>query len=194
MSSIRLFILSSFAELGPMHGHRLRLEAERSRVHLWTDISVGAVYGAMKRLAGEGLLRESGREREGNRPTRQIYEITEEGRLSLAVLQRAGLSEVWFKPDPCDLALTRMNPETLKELPSVLAQRLDAVRALLSERRRINEQVREYVGLAKQWALRHTEYRLEAEVAYLCDLLSAAPDIVSDERNPRPRKPKSDLT
>ena len=55
MSSIRLFILSSFDELGPMHGHRLRLEAERKHVHLWTDISVGAVYGAMKRLAAEGL-------------------------------------------------------------------------------------------------------------------------------------------
>jgi DNA-binding PadR family transcriptional regulator len=84
MSSIRLFILSSFAAFGPMHGHRLRLEAERNHVHLWTDISVGAVYGAMKRLASEGLLRESGRERDGNRPTRQLYEITEEGRLALA--------------------------------------------------------------------------------------------------------------
>ena len=47
MSSIRLFILSSFAELGPMHGHRLRLVAERNHVTLWTDITVGAVYGAI---------------------------------------------------------------------------------------------------------------------------------------------------
>ncbi|RYG45356.1 PadR family transcriptional regulator, partial [bacterium] len=78
MSSIRLFILSSFADFGPMHGHRLRLEAERKHVDLWTDISVGAVYGAMNRLAVEGLLRESGREQEGNRPPRQLYEITEE--------------------------------------------------------------------------------------------------------------------
>ena len=50
---------------------------------------------------------------------------------------------------------------------------------------------RDYVGLAKQWALRHTEYRLEAEVAYLADLLTAAADIVADERNPRPRKTKT---
>ncbi len=190
MSSIRLFILASFAELGPLHGHRLRLEAERNHVHLWTDISVGAVYGAMKRLASEGLLRESGREQEGNRPTRQIYEITEEGRLALAALRREGISEVWFKPDPFDLALTRLEPEALDTLPSVLAQRLDKVRALLEEVRRINEGAREYVGEAKQWALRHNEYRLEAEVAYLTDLLAAAPNIVSDERNPRPRKLK----
>ncbi len=190
MSSIRLFILSSFAEHGPMHGHRLRLEAERNRVHLWTDISVGAVYGAMKRLAAEGLLREAGQEREGNRPTRQLYEITEEGRLALAELRRAGLKEVWFKFDPFDLALTRLDPEALDALPSVLAERLDRLRAQLAEIRGINETAREYVGLAKQWALRHIECRLDAEVAYLSDLLAAAPDIVSDERNPRPRKQK----
>jgi DNA-binding PadR family transcriptional regulator len=191
MSSIRLFILSSFAAFGPMHGHRLRLEAERNHVHLWTDISVGAVYGAMKRLASEGLLRESGRERDGNRPTRQLYEITEEGRLALAALRRAGLSDVWFKYDPFDLALTRIDPNTLETLPSILAERLDKLRALLAETRRINEGAREFVGSAKQWALRHTEYRLEAEIAYLTDLLTAATDIVSDERDPRPRKVKA---
>ncbi len=190
MSSIRLFILWSFAVYGPMHGHRLRLEAERNRVHLWTDISVGAVYGAMKRLASEGLLRETGREREGNRPTRQLYEITEEGHLALAALQRVGLSEVRFRHDPFDLALTRLDPDALDTLPSVLAERLDQVRAQMAEIKRINEEIRDYVGPAKLWALRHIEYRLEADVAYLTALLDAAPDIVADERDPRPRKPK----
>ena len=191
MSSIRLFILSSFAELGPMHGHRLRLEAERTRVHLWTDISVGAVYGAMKRLAAEGLLREAGREREGNRPIRQLYEITEEGRVALTMLRRAGLSEVEFKFDPFDLALTRLDPASLDTLPQVLSERLGEMRVRLAEMRRISEEAREYIGVAKQWALHHFEYRLEAEVAYLADLLAAAPDIVADEHDPRPRKSKA---
>ena len=83
----------------------------------------GAVYGAMKRLAGEGLLREVGREREGNRPTRQLYEITDEGRHALAEIRRLGLSEVWFKFDPFDLALTRMDADVREELPSLLAER-----------------------------------------------------------------------
>ncbi len=191
MSSIRLFILSSFAEFGAMHGHRLRLEAERNHVHLWTDITVGAVYGAMKRLAAEGLLRESGREREGNRPSRLLYEITEEGRRALDELCRTGLSDVWFKYDPFDLALTRTDPKLLETLPAILSERLDKVRTLLAESRRINEGARPKVGLAKQWALRHTEYRLEAEVAYLTDLLNATNDIVCDERNPPPHKPKA---
>ena len=54
-------LLASFAERGPPHGRRLRLEAERKRVHVWTDLSVGVVYGAMKRRAAEGLPRAVGR-------------------------------------------------------------------------------------------------------------------------------------
>ncbi|THF69591.1 PadR family transcriptional regulator [Deinococcus sp. Arct2-2] len=188
MSSIRLFILSSFDKLGPMHGHRLRLEAEHDRVHLWTDISVGAVYGAMNRLASEGLLREAGQEREGNRPTRQLYEITQEGRTKLAALRQEGLGEVWFKYDPFDLALTRTDPDALSTLPSVLAHRLEAMQALLEKTRVINVDARDYLSLAEEWALRHSEYRLEAEIAYLTDLLMVADDIVADERHPRPRK------
>ncbi len=96
-----------------------------------------------------------------------------------------------FKFDPFDLALTRLDPETLDTLPFVLAERLDTVRAMLAESKRINEEAREYIGVAKQWALHHFEYRLEAEVAYLTALLTAAPDIISDERTPRPRKTKA---
>jgi DNA-binding PadR family transcriptional regulator len=182
MSSIRLFVLSSFADFGPMHGHLLRSIAEKMKVPLWTDISVGAVYGAMKRLAAEGLLQEQGREREGNRPTRQIYEITEEGRRVLAELRREGLSEVWFKPDPFDLALTRMDAKTQKALPAIIAKRLETLRAQLAESRRVYAEARAHVGPAKQWALRHTEYRLECEVAYLSDLLKVIPEILADKR------------
>jgi DNA-binding PadR family transcriptional regulator len=190
MSSIRLFVLSSFDALGPMHGHRLRLEAERKHVHLWTDIPVGAVYGAMKRLAAEGLLREIAEEREGNRPIRQIYDITDRGRTTLAELRRTGLSDVWFKFDPFDLALTRMDADQREDLPTTLADRLTKVRMQLDEVRSIYVQAHDFVGLAERWALRHSQYRLEAELRYLGDLLEAAADIVADECHPAPRKPK----
>ena len=165
-----------------MHGHRLRLEAERKHVLLWTDITVGAVYGAMKRLASEGLLRALGQEREGNRPTRDLYEITAEGQLALTALRREGLQDIWFRYDPFDLALTRMDLGSLESLPAVLTERLEKLRTLLADSRRVNAGAQEHVGQAKQWALRHTEYRLEAEVAYLTDLLDAVADLVADER------------
>ena len=182
MSSIRLFVLDAVAEHGPVHGHLIRLFAERIKAPLWTDISVGAIYGAINRLASEGLLRETAQERSGNRPTRQLYEITEEGRRVLAALRREGLSEIWFKPDPFDLALTRMDAKTQKQLPQIIAKRLEAVKAALAERRRIGAEAKPHAGAAKQWVLKHTEYRLEAEVRFLTDLLKSVNDIVREKR------------
>ena len=78
-----------------MHGHRLRLEAERKRVHLLDrGISVGAVYGAMKRLASEGLL---GKRRE---PRRAAYPHSFRRTPHLVALRRDVLNGVWFKYDP----------------------------------------------------------------------------------------------
>jgi DNA-binding PadR family transcriptional regulator len=191
VSSIRLFILSSFAERGPMHGHLLRVEAEQRHVTHWTDITVGAVYGAMKRLASEGLLRATVEEREGARPMRQVYEITAEGLSALAALRREELDNVWFRYDPFDLALTRMATEELDSLPQVLEARLAKLRAIQATRREHTEARAQKVagaasfGLAKEWALRHTDYRLEAEVSYLEDLLAVAADIIADERQRR---------
>lgn len=181
MSSIRLFILSSFAEHGPMHGHRLRLEAERRHVTLWTDITVGAVYGAMKRLSSEGLLQETAREQVGKRPARQVYQITEKGHKVLTGLRRLGLEEVWFRYDPFDLALTRMDAELIADLPDILAVRLELLTTKLVETKGVNSNAQPSVGMAKQWALRHTEYRLEAEISYLTDLIANVSVVVTDE-------------
>lgn len=178
MSSIRLFILSSFEEIGPMHGHRLRLEAEQKMVSLWTDISVGAVYGAMSRLANEGLLQEAGQEQEGNRPVRQLYKITEEGRKMLAVLRTQGLEEVWFKNDPFDLALTKARPADGQEFVETLSRRLQTIRAMLQRKREMIASDQYAFGPAEKWALRHTEMRLATEVAYLEALIDAAAELV----------------
>jgi DNA-binding PadR family transcriptional regulator len=175
MSSIRLFILSSFSLLGPMHGHRLRLEAEERHVPLWADVSVGAVYGAMKRLADEGLLREAGREQAGNRPQRVVYEITPTGQEALVALRREGLEAIWFRYDPFALALAQVSQDEIDSLPTILEKRLLQVKTRLDETRAINDRARTHSDPLKDWALRHTEYRLESEVRYLSDILATAP-------------------
>lgn len=144
---------------------------------LWTDVSVGAVYGAMKRLSVEGLLRVVGEEREGMRPTRQLFEITDRGREVLRDLQRAELREIWFRYDPFDLALTTMTSADVAELPTIIDERLSRLRKALAARPQSKT-----TRLTHDWALRHTEYRLAAEITYLEDLRAAADDIVSDER------------
>jgi DNA-binding PadR family transcriptional regulator len=182
MSSIRLFILASFEEHGEMHGHQMRREAERNYVDLWTDITVGAVYGAIKRLVAEGLLEEVQREQEGNRPARQTFRITVAGRDALAAERRGAIDDIWFKFDPFDLGLTRLDPEQLERLPEMLQARLSAVTALLDETHTVNANAAVHISLSEKWALDHTEHRIRSEVEWLERLVAAAPEIVADER------------
>ena len=182
MSSIRLYILDALARRGDMHGHQLRLLAEEEHVHLWTDISTGALYGALKRLAGEGLLAEVRVEREGSYPERQVYGITAAGRTALAELHRQGLEQVTFRPDPFDLALSRPDPGRLDELPSALEARLAALHELLEDTERQNVRARPYLSLGETHALLHREHRLRAEIAWHTDLVAALPEVIADER------------
>src|SRR3954463_7472101 len=105
MSSVRLYILGALAELGPMHGHQIRREAQTNRTELWTDIKVGSLYRALGRRAEEGTIEAVRTERAGNMPARTIYAITDMGRQELDVLRDDVLREVRLRPDPVDLAL-----------------------------------------------------------------------------------------
>lgn len=183
MSSIRLYILDALARRGDMHGHQLRLLAEEEHVHLWTDVSVGALYGALKRLTAEHLLAEVRVEREGSYPERQVYGITAAGRTALATLHQEGLEQVWFRPDPFDLALSRPDPERLDELSSALESRLTTLRGLLASTERENVTAGPFLSLLETHALLHREHRLRAEIAWHTDLVAAVGDIIADERS-----------
>lgn len=182
MSSIRLFVLDALARHGEVHGHQLRLLAEQEHVHLWTDISVGALYGAIKRLAADGLVAEVRTEREGAYPKRQVYGLTKAGRLALAGLQRDMAEQVVFKPDPFDLALSRPDPARLDHLAEAVAHRLETLQCLLGEVRRENQQARSYLTTGEAHALRHREHRLRAEISWHTELMADLPAVVADER------------
>ena len=129
VSSIRLFILGSLDERGPMHGHALRLLAEEEHIDQWADVSPGAIYGAIKRLAAEELLESVRIEREGNYPERQVYGVTDAGRTALAEIRREALETIVFRPDPVDLALARLDDESLNELRDTLESRAAELRS-----------------------------------------------------------------
>ena len=183
MSSIRLFILGSLDERGPMHGHALRLLAEEEHVDMWTDITGGAIYGAIKRLDAEGLIEELRTERLGNYPERQVYRVTVAGETALADLRRKGLTELVMKPDPFDLALTRLDPATLDGLETVIAGRLERLRSGLIRFSEHYERVEGYLTTAERMSMRHQRMRKETEISWHQELMSALPDIIDDERN-----------
>jgi len=183
MSSIRVFILGSLAERGEMHGHQLRLLAEQENIHLWTDFTVGGIYGAIKRLAAEGLIAGVRTEREGNRPERQVYEITPAGRESLRSMIQETLNRYTLRPDPFDLALTRLDPRSVDDLPRILAARRQSLDATLVADRLHLAEIEQYLTVAETHAMTHRRFRLQAELDWLDSVIVALPQIIADEKS-----------
>ncbi|GAB2475584.1 PadR family transcriptional regulator [Xylanimonas ulmi] len=181
MSTIRLFILDSLARHGPMHGHQMRALAEQEHIDEWTDITVGGLYGALKRLEAEGLVRAVRTEREGNYPRRRVLDVTDAGRAALAELHAQALTAVGLRPDPADYPLARPQPDRLADLEAVVNDRLTQLRALAAAHERQMLAIDQYLTVAERVTLSHTTDRLQAEIVFHERLLAAVPEIVADE-------------
>jgi len=182
MSSIRLFVLGSLAERGDMHGHAMRLLAEEEHIDNWADVAASAIYGVIKRLATEGLIAVTRTEREGNYPERQVYGITDAGRVALDGFRRESLEELVMRPDPVDLALARLDPDKLDELPAVIDRRLAALRAGVAEHEAKLERIRHFLTVTERVVMRHSLARMRGEIEWHNELLAALPEIIRDEK------------
>lgn len=182
MSSIRLFILGSLAERGPMHGHALRLLAEEEKIDQWADVSPGAIYGAFKRLAAEELIEPLRVEREGNYPERQVYSITPAGEDSLKQIRREALDSLVYRHDPVDLALARLDDESVGTLEQTLRARHGQLSVALAEHLMLLERISKYLTVMEKKVMRHRVHKLMAEIAWHEELLGALPEITADEK------------
>ncbi|NRQ35954.1 PadR family transcriptional regulator [Nonomuraea sp. NN258] len=182
MSSIRIFILSALSERGPMHGHHLRLLSEEEHLDQWTDITTGGLYGAIKRLAAEGLIEEARTEKVGSYPARKVWRITEAGARALSSLKISALREIVFRPDPFDLAITRLDPDRLDDLESVVAARLGSLRAMLTDYEAHMRTIAGYLSPAETLAMRHHVVRLQAEITWHQELVARLPQLTQDEK------------
>ena len=165
-----------------MHGHQLRLLAEQEHVALWTDITVGGLYGALKRLAAENLIEQVRVEQAGSYPPRQIWSITDAGRETLTGLRLRALSDIVIKPDPFDLAMTRLDPDHLTDLPATIAARIASLSALLTEWEARGAAAARYLTACEKLMVRHRVDRLRAEIAWHQELVAQLPEIIADER------------
>lgn len=180
VSSIRLFILGTLSASGPLHGHQIRQQALADRTEVWSDIKVGSVYGALKRLASEGLVRDVRTERVGNRPERTIYEITSEGRRALAAVREDALHRIERHYDPFDLALTQSRDIPEEDLERIVQDRLAALQVELSGMRHRAEHADPYVNEAERMMIQHWIQRTEAEVRWHTELAARVPKIAAD--------------
>jgi DNA-binding PadR family transcriptional regulator len=183
MNSTRLFVLGSLVRWGPMHGHQIRRAAQVDRTELWTDVKPGSLYGALHRMAAEGLIAPVKTEQEGNLPARTIYEITQAGREELGTHRDEALRTTKLASDPVDLALNYVEDLSGDLVRAFLTDRRRAFEAQLSEWRHLQERADPHLDELERMGFRHTVLRLEAEIAWHDELLARLPEILASMRH-----------
>ncbi len=172
-----------------MHGHGLRRLAEQEHVDEWADVSPGAIYGAIKRLAADGLIEAIRVEKDGRFPERQVFGLTETGLESLKAIRIAALETIVHRPDPFDLAMARLGEENLDGLHGLLETRIAALRARVEAEQLKARRIGQHLTLTEKAVTRHDLHRLQGEISWHEELLEQLPDIIADEQN-RKRSPK----
>ncbi|MEV6214311.1 PadR family transcriptional regulator [Nocardia sp. NPDC051833] len=82
MTPLAIAVLASLDER-PMHPYEMYQVLMARREDLLVKVRPGSLYHAVARLAADELVRAEGTEREGNRPERTTYRITDTGRDAL---------------------------------------------------------------------------------------------------------------
>ncbi|KQR53412.1 transcriptional regulator [Leifsonia sp. Leaf336] len=82
LTPLAVAALALLAE-GPTHPYEMYQTLVMRSEDRLVKVRPGSLYHTVDRLARQGLVRSTGTEREGNRPERTTYEITEEGTLAL---------------------------------------------------------------------------------------------------------------
>ena len=174
MNPTRLFVLGALARHGPMYGHQIRRNARMGRADLWSDVRPGSLYGALHRLAAEGLIELVRTEQSGNLPARTVYAITAEGQRELRTLRAEALTEVGLRPDPVDLALVMSGDLDGDVLRGYIEDRIRALRSQAAAYAHHGERVWPDQTVADDLVAEHARLRIEAELSWHQLLLDQA--------------------
>ena len=174
MNPTRLFVLGALARHGPMYGHQIRRNARMGRADLWSDVRPGSLYGALHRLAAEGLIEPVRTEQSGNLPARTVYAITVEGQRELRTLRAEALTEVGLRPDPVDLALVMSGDLDGDVMRGYIEDRIRALRSQAATYAHHSERVWPDQTVADDLVAEHARLRIEAELSWHQLLLDQA--------------------
>jgi len=128
MSSTRLLVLGVVRFAQPVHGYDVRRELLSWQLEDVSNVKPGSIYSALKTLERDGLITVVGRDQEGNRPERTVYELTGEGEKEFQLLLRKAWWNVEPAVQPLVPALTMVPSLPREELIAILDSRIDQLR------------------------------------------------------------------
>ena len=113
----------------PMHPYEMYQTLVQRSEERVVKVRPGSLYHTVDRLAANGLVRATGTEREGNRPERTTYEVTERGSLALSerVAEILGTPVNEYPEFP--LALGEAHNLPVESVIQLLTKRVSLIRA-----------------------------------------------------------------
>ncbi len=170
--SVRLVILGLLRER-PLYGYEIKQIIEE-HMSDWTSIAFGSIYFALDKLTEEQYVEKVGIEREGKRPSRSVYQITEAGRAEFLRLLRAVWGELEREYFSFDIGLAFMDALPLDEIENFLRRRVAQLEEVLSY---LDSHQQEELGKheAPRWAVaifNHSRIHFQAELTWTRDLLT----------------------
>lgn len=172
MNLSRLLVLGVLESNGPLHGHKVRREAETKNVERWGGVNVGSLYRELHRMESEELIEAVRSEQLGRRPARTVYAITDEGRRELSRLRTEAFRSEEGSLDPVGVALLFGGPIDAAELASQLGFRRQLLRAHLRALEEERHRFTPGLTMAAIAVYRRGELRLAAELAWHDELES----------------------
>lgn len=170
MSNIKLVLLGLLCDK-PMHGYEIKHIIE-DHMDDWTDIKFGSIYFALSKLAEEQALEIAEEGRDGNRPSRTVYRITEKGRQEYLRLLR----ELWMSDNRTlysfDVGLFFINSLPKEEVAGYLDQRISRAEESIRYLNRHAEAMRgnPHIPAQARAIISHTQKHMEAERGWLTEV------------------------
>ncbi|MBC8336764.1 MAG: helix-turn-helix transcriptional regulator [Anaerolineales bacterium] len=148
-----------------MHGYQLN-EFIQQDLAVCTDIKKPTAYYLLNKMEARGWITQSS-EQIGNRPLRRVYQITPTGEIAFQSMLRESMQEYTPTYFEDDIPLAFLDELTTDEASTYLETRKEQ---LLSELE-IMQNTPVHPGTV-QWMLEHRLRHLQAEAAWLDEVLS----------------------
>ncbi|MFI6025030.1 PadR family transcriptional regulator [Amycolatopsis magusensis] len=128
-ATTRLLVLGALRETGPVHGYDLRRELLSWGAAEWANVAPGSIYNALKSLEKEELLEIVGTDRQGARPERTTYRLTDAGEAEFQRLLRENLWDTRVPNHPLLIGLAFFPHLPADELAAAMRRRAEELRA-----------------------------------------------------------------
>ncbi len=169
--TVRLVILGLLHER-PLYGYEIKQIIE-AHMGDWTSIAFGSIYFALDKLASEKFVEMVELEREGKRPSRSVYQITDSGREEFLRLLRESWKQVerqYFSIDICLFFLESLPPGEVKNYLQMRQAALQTALGHIQSHRAEQIAIPEVPPLAAA-IFDHTLVHTQAELSWVTDLL-----------------------